>query len=273
MIEFSVPDRNSEPRQYHERSDFALSSVRHPHLVRVMDYGTIPNPGYHHGDYHVRVMERFTGAGCADILRQFGRFDAKTALSIMIPALAALEEAIKFGGKFDASALLKKRNQTEAVENGPEKLGEGGAFIASRFSLSQLWLCSLQDGRIAVRVDCFTRTAGNKHSYANWTDHCLDYEETITDILPIARAGLVLYELVTGKTPYSPGSRGNGGPTTAELTRNWMPILTKELGPTEARLEEIALACVTSRAFERPKSISDMRKVLEDAWTQLYPRS
>jgi len=271
MIEFSVPDKNLEPREYHERSDFALSSVRHPHLVRIMDYGTIPNPGYHHGEYHVRVMERFTGAGCRDVLRQFGRFDARTALSIMIPALAALEEAIKFGGKFDASALLKKRNHAEGVENGPDKLGEGGAFIASRFSLSQLWLCSLQDGRIAARVDCFTRKPDNKHSYADWTDHGFDYEETVTDIFPVVRAGLVLYELVTGKPPYAPGSRANSGPTTAELAHNWLPALTKDLGPNESRLEEIALACATSRASERPKSISVMRKLLEDAWTQLYP--
>ncbi len=256
MVEFSIPDHRSNPREYYERADFALSRVSHPHIIRVIDYGNVAHPGYKHGAYHVRVQERITGVGLAQVLKEAGRFDAKAVLSIMIPVIDGIRKASNSKVAFTPSqSLLESRY---VYGNKPicwDRYKNCESMIAGLFSLNQIWLCALSDGRVIAKVDCHVPdNLSDLHHYLEPEERALgliDHPEA----LPVADVGRVLYKLITG--------------TTFRL-REDTKYISGNLSGIDARLEELALSCIIGKPLERPRSLAQVQKLLEEVWRYMH---
>ncbi|MGD9679843.1 MAG: hypothetical protein AB7W16_01550 [Candidatus Obscuribacterales bacterium] len=244
VVEILMPDHRYDPRELHERADAALSSINHPHMVRVLSYGTIANPGNKHGPYHVRVIDRFNGVGILSILKHCGKLDARSALCVMLPVLDALEKLEKAGSSFTPSpALIESRRKSDPFL---ASVPSGADFVTRCFSLDQLWLTSTADGRVMVKVDCFTGG---------------DYQKILARLTAqqnggpnpgVARIGHVLYTLVTGKRIRS-----------AER-----PEPCASLSGFESILEKIALDCICGEGGAG--TVREARDLLENVWGQMY---
>lgn len=245
MVEFTIPDPRQDPREYHERSDFVLSTICHPHIVKAIAYGTVANPGNPHGPFHVRILERFSGVGLLSILKHCVRFDARTTLSIMIPIIDGLNKATSAGSTFTPSPYLIQSEEMFRANSPVARAGEGGAFIAGRFSISQIWLCPLADGRVTAKVDC--------HAYRFHTDTATSEAKDLQKGHDaVSRIGLVLHKLITGRS-YRPDSSE-----------------PSDLTDFDRELEEIALRSITGDTTTKPESISALRDLLEVVWRKIY---
>lgn len=254
MIEISSPDHRSNPREYYERADFILSRVRHPHLVKVLEYGTFAHPNHKYGDYHVRVQDRVNGVGLLQVLNQCGRFDGKTALSVMIPVVDALKKAASVEADFRPSRALIETRQ----KFGPDKedmFPSLNRICSDLFSVSQIWLCVMPDGRLIAKVDAHVPDNHTEISFSNVSEYADLGVRGDTEEAAVVATGRVLYKLITGRTFRLKGAKLE---------------LSKELSGFDSRLEELALSCIVGKPLDRPKTLAAVQKLMEEVWRYMH---
>ncbi|WP_460405568.1 Stk1 family PASTA domain-containing Ser/Thr kinase [Actinophytocola sediminis] len=163
-----------------EREARSAAKIHHPNVVAVHDQGVDRGPG---GDLVYLVMELVDGGTLRDLLPEHGRVDLPLAFAIIEPVLAALAAAHRAG-------LVHRDVKPENVLIGHEgehgttvKVGDFGLVraVASAGTTSS----SIILGTVAY-LSPEQVTTGNATSRGD-----------------VYSAGILLYEMLTGGTPYT----------------------------------------------------------------------
>ncbi|PRW65013.1 Stk1 family PASTA domain-containing Ser/Thr kinase [Actinopolyspora mortivallis] len=160
-----------------EREARAAARLHHPNIVAVYDQGVDPGqPGQHHV---YLVMQLVEGSTLRELLRRRGRLSPAVALSALEAVLAALSAAHRAG-------MVHRDVKPENI-----LLGEDGAVRVTDFGL--------------VRAAAGSNTTGD--SVILGTVAYLSPEQVATGAADarsdVYAAGVVLYELLTGRPPYT----------------------------------------------------------------------
>ncbi|KAA2256537.1 Stk1 family PASTA domain-containing Ser/Thr kinase [Solihabitans fulvus] len=159
-----------------EQEARAAARLHHPNVVAVYDQGVDRAPG---GDNVFLVMELVTGGTLRDLLTERGRLPVPLALSVLEPVLSALAAAHRAG-------LIHRDVKPENV-----LIGHSGAVKVADFGL--------------VRAVASAGTTSD--SVILGTVAYLSPEQVATGASDarsdVYAAGLVLFEMLTGKPPYT----------------------------------------------------------------------
>lgn len=151
----------------------SVARLSHPNVVHVFDQGT-------DGEHVYLSMEYVPGRTLRDVLRERGRLPAREALEIMIPVLAALGAAHRAGFVHrdvkPENVLLADDGRVKVVDFGLARAIEGSNHqTRTGFMIGTIAYMSpeqVTDGRADARSDVYA-------------------------------AGITLFELLTGRQPYS----------------------------------------------------------------------
>ncbi len=149
----------------------SVASLSHPNVVQVFDQGT-------DGDNVYLSMEYVPGRTLRDVLRERGRLPAREALEVMIPVLAALGAAHQAG-------LIHRDVKPENV-----LLTDDGRVKVVDFGLARAVEASNQ-----TRTGVMIGTIG----YMSPEQVTSGAADARSDVYA---AGIMLFELVTGRQPY-----------------------------------------------------------------------
>ncbi|MCG5212337.1 Stk1 family PASTA domain-containing Ser/Thr kinase [Streptosporangium sp. KLBMP 9127] len=149
----------------------SVASLSHPNVVQVFDQGT-------DGDIVFLSMEYVPGRTLRDVLRERGRLGPREALEIMIPVLAAL-------GSAHQSGLVHRDMKPENV-----LLSDDGRVKVVDFGLARAVEASNQ-----TRTGVMIGTIG----YMSPEQVTSGHADARSDVYA---AGVMLFELVTGRQPY-----------------------------------------------------------------------
>jgi serine/threonine-protein kinase len=153
----------------------AAARLSHLNVVSVYDQGFDSGPSGHHVFI---VMELVEGRTLRELLRERGRLDPAQAVSIMEPVLSALSVAHRAG-------LVHRDVKPENI-----LLADDGVVKVADFGLAR-----------AVGSEAANRTGLMMGTVAYCAPEQLTrgYADRRSDVYA---AGIVLFELVTGQTPY-----------------------------------------------------------------------
>lgn len=163
-----------------EREARAVAKLTHPDLVNVFDQGE-------DGPFVFLVMELVDGGSLRELLRERGPMPPHAALSVMEPVLTALSVAHATGMihrdiKPD-NVLISENNQVKLADFGLVRAVSTGSGEAARTSAT---------GQVIGTVAYLSPEQVQGKSLDVTTD--------------VYSAGVLLYELLTGETPFSGGS-------------------------------------------------------------------
>ncbi|GIH23090.1 serine/threonine protein kinase [Acrocarpospora phusangensis] len=202
----------------------SVASLSHPNVVQVFDQGT-------DGDHVYLSMEYFPGKTLRDVLRDRGRVPAREALEIMIPVLAALGAAHQAG-------LIHRDVKPENVlltDDGRVKVVDFG--LARAIEASNQTKSGIMIGTIAY-MSPEQVTAG------------------VADVrADVYAAGIVLYELLTGRQPYE----GESPMSVAyRHVHDSVPAPSLLAPETPAALDALVLSATSKDPDQRPADAAAM---------------
>jgi serine/threonine-protein kinase len=217
-----------------KREARAVSRIRSEHVVRVHDIGELPG-----GDVPYLVMECLSGLDLAAVLARRGRFPVDLAVECILQACEALAEAHALG---IVHRDLKPANLflTEAVDGSPcvKVLDIGISRMSRRHGLSAL----TDPGTVL----------GTPSYMAPEQMEAADTVDARSDIWAL---GTILFELLTGKPPYT----GESLPQIfMKIMRSKTPRASAVRDDVPSGLDAIIARCLEIDAPERFQTVADL---------------
>lgn len=225
-----------------EREAQAAAKIRSPHIVEILDAGHDASTGHPY-----MVMELLVGMNVHRLLRQLGPLPAELAIRIAIQTCFGLEKAHAVGV---VHRDIKPANLFVAEADGGERVIKLLDFGVAKFKMDQA----------SESSDGLTRTGSVLGSPMFMSPEQARGLKTIDHRADIWSLGIVLYQLLSGKTPHS-GIDGVG-----ELI---ITICSEEPAPLRSRapwvsptLERVVHKALKLPAADRYQSAAEMRDAL-----------
>ncbi len=224
-----------EIRQRFLREAETASSVVHPGIVQIIDWGYLPDgrPFF--------VMELLEGSSLRNVLERRGRLPPARAIDIARRIAEALAAAHRAG-------IVHRDLKPDNVQLAPD----GGV--------------KLLDFGLAIAVDSLAQQG--RSSVAFGTPHYMSPEQAAGDPVDgradVYALGVVLYEMLTGRVPFDAPTQAGvlGQQRAAEpLPPSRAPGVTTPLG----ELEVVVLRCLAKHPDERFRSLGELVSALEAA--------
>ncbi len=235
-IKFLIAGTAPQHRKRFKREARAVAKLHGEHVVKVIDVGELEEGGIPY-----MVMELLEGTDLAEELKNSGQFSVKDAVDYLLQACEALAEAHAAG------------------------------IIHRDLKPANLFLTRAPDGSKTVKVLDFgiakvveddpdeaetqlTRAADQMGTPRYMSPEQIKDAHEVDERSDIWALGTILYQFVTGKTPFHLGS----GYQVAMMIREESPpppsSLRADLPP---RLEEVILRCLEKEPEQRFASVAD----------------
>lgn len=252
-VAVKILHRNLErtSRARFQRETDIIASLNHPHIVRLVDSGEVSGclerPGAERpeerSDMPFLVMEYLDGSSLEQLLLHTGKLEAAESVDLVIPIISAVANAHRNG------VIHRDIKPGNIFVDEPEGAPRRPVIL---------------DFGIAKPDE--DRDFGKLTETANMvgTPHYMAPEQAMADTLD-ARAdqyslGVVLYEMLTGKTPYH-GARGMAQ-VVSRLVTGTFPR-PKELAPDlHPWLEKLILRAMSLNPEDRFEEISELGEAL-----------
>jgi len=231
----SVGDQDALARL--QREARILARVRNEHVVRVIDLGQLEDGG------PFMVMEHLTGRNLGRVLKEHGRLGVDVAVGYVLQVLIALAAA-----------------HTNGVVH--RDLKPDNLFCAQ--SQKGTWLIKVLDFGISrlVRVDPSTSMTAPRDVMGTplyMSPEQLRDSSTVDARSDIWSIGVVLYELVTGVSPFS-------GASIAEIAvkvATEQPLPLAAIDPSlSPELESVLSRCLRKERAERYANVAELARAL-----------
>jgi eukaryotic-like serine/threonine-protein kinase len=219
----------------------AAARLNHVNAVAVFDQGVDASGG---GRNVFLVMELVQGRTLRDLIRERqGRFSVAEAVSIMEPVLSALSAAHRAG-------LVHRDIKPENI-----LLSDDGLVKVADFGLARATDADAASTRTGLMMGTVAYCAPEQivHGQA----------EPRTDVYS---AGIVFFELLTGRTPYHGDSAMN---VAYQHVHSRVPAPSSKIGGVPIEIDEILVAATDSDPTGRPQDASAFLAELADARAQL----
>jgi serine/threonine-protein kinase len=209
----------------------AVNRIRHPNIVDVLDAGFCELGPY-------VVMECLEGTSVHGALARLGRFDATTALAVVMPMLDALDAAHGHG-------IVHRDLKPENV------------FVAKVAGEGHVKLLDFGIAKVTDTTDARTHTGvifGTPDYLAPEQASGEGVVDGRSDLFSVA---IVLFELLTGRRPFSAGT---AMATAYRIVHERAPTLREYGVDADARLQfalDTALEKVKERRYATPSSFAD----------------
>ena len=208
------------------------SSLQHPNIVQVYDYGQIDR------NYYI-VMELVEGTDLRRYLRGRGVLDVDRAIIIAHDVALGLGAAHRRG---IVHCDVKPQNIL---------VGRDGSIKLTDFGIAIMYR-----GVNAERLTDSDKTLGTVQYYS--PEQALG--EIVTPAADVYALGIVMYEMLTGRTPFD----GNSPIAVALQHVHDQPVPPSQLNPTiPPALEEIILRCLEKVPEMRFRDGSQLARALE----------
>ena len=212
-----------------QREVMAQSYLQHPDIVQVYDYG------YTDGKYYI-VTEFVEGTDLRRYLRGRGILDIDTAVAI------AHDVALGLGAAHRRGVLHRSVKPQNIL------MGRDGSIKLTNFGIS-----FVMD---AERLPDSDMTLGTVQYYS--PEQALG--EIATPATDVYALGIVMYEMLTGRTPFD----GDSSITMTLLHIHDQPVPPRQLNPTiPPALEEIIMRCLEKVPEMRFRDGSQLARALE----------
>jgi serine/threonine-protein kinase len=201
----------------------ASAKLAHVNTVAVFDQGAETT---HHGRLVFLVMELVSGRTLRDLLRERGRLGAAEAVSIMEPVLAALAAAHRAG-------LVHRDVKPENI-----LLSDDGVVKVADFGLARAVGTEGAATQVGIMMGTVAYCSPEQVSRGN-TDQRSD----------VYSAGIVLFELLTGQTPYV----GDSAMAVAyQHVHSRVPAPSSRAGAIAHQLDDLVVRATDSDPAGRP---------------------
>jgi eukaryotic-like serine/threonine-protein kinase len=237
---------DEEIRRRFLREARLAARLAHPNVVQVYDAGEDGRPYI--------VMEYVDGESMADALERRGRLTLAEAIDVGVQSCAGLEHAHAAGL---VHRDVKPQNLLRRLDGTVKIVDFGIAKPAKDTAL--------------------TDAGGRFGTAAYVAPERLSDAGSVTGAADIYSLGVVLYELITGRTPYPSDSLTEL--LRAQRDRRPPPISTEVSGAAQAgAFEDVVLRCLAADPEERPSSAAALARELaasapEEAIPELPPES
>jgi serine/threonine protein kinase len=235
-----------------EREARAASAIGHPHIVDVFDLGHTPDGAL------FMVMELLAGRTLADWLKENSRLPVATAIDLMAQILSGLGAAHREGIvhrdlKPENIFIIRREDRPHFVK-------------IVDFGISKILVRAQPGQRVRVAGTAVGTVLGTPLYMS--PEQILGQVARIDHRSDIYSAGVVLYEMLCGRTPFDGESQGK---IFASILDGWYPL------PHDLRPDlPFAVGAAILRALERDMekrfaSAADMREALTGRSGELTP--
>ncbi|MGZ3421225.1 MAG: serine/threonine-protein kinase [Polyangiales bacterium] len=226
------------------REGKAASKLKSDHVVRILDLGELP------GEVPYLVMEHLEGRDFAAILREHASMGAEMAIAHVIDSVMEACEAVA-----EAHTLGIVHRDLKPANIFLARMPGGGSRVkVLDFGISKLTRGDLSDPDLSLTQ---TRTLMGSPIYM--APEVLRSARTADARSDVWAIGCILYELLTGKTPFL-------GETLTELTAQILE--EKPRAPSRFRqdlspeLDEVVLRCLEKKPADRYANAAEVAHAL-----------
>ena len=223
----------------------AAARLSHPNVVAVYDQGS-------DGGHTYLVMELVSGHTLRDLLRAYGRLSPELATSILVPVLAALSAAHRAG-------LVHRDIKPENILLAEGADADGVAVKVADFGLA----------RATASVSATSSVVMGTVSYVAPEQINNGTTDPRTDVYS---AGIVLYEMLTGRPPYI---AENAISVAYRHVHDDVPPPSAEVPDLPEELDAITLRATRREPGARPVDagafLAELRDVRDDLGLRLVP--
>jgi serine/threonine-protein kinase len=229
--------RMAEPVERFVREARAVSSLAHPHVVAIHDFGTLDDGRPY------QIMELLPGCDLGRLLARQGRLSPARALAVLEPVCRALQAAHERGivhRDVKASNVMVDASiepwTVKLLDFGIAKLLAPGAdgWVTSR-------------GRILGTP----QTMAPEQIRGEPVDHRAD----------VYALGVLLFQVLTGRLPFPQAETG----LVYQLHLSASPPPPSQLAPVDAALDALVLGAMAKRPELRPASVAQFCLALQAA--------
>jgi serine/threonine protein kinase/tetratricopeptide (TPR) repeat protein len=222
-----------------EREARAVSSIRHPNIVGVLDAGSVPS-----GIFYI-VMELIEGRSLSRLIQEDSPIPVTRALNLTEQILSALEEA-------HGAGIVHRDLKPQNVLVGTLRDGSDLAKVVD-FGLAKLLHPDASDRRI-------TKTGALFGTPGYMAPEQIMGEE-IDGRADVYAAGTILYELLTGSRPFTGTLQFLLKAQLTEIPES--PSIRAKGLPIPRELDAIVLRALEKAPERRYRSALDLKKELE----------
>jgi hypothetical protein len=227
----------AEPVERFVREARAVSSLAHPHVVAIHDFGTLDDGRPY------QIMELVPGCDLGRLLARQGRLSPARALAVLEPVCGALHAAHERG-------IVHRDVKASNVMVDPSV--EPWTVKLLDFGVAKL-LAAGADGWVTSRG----RIIGTPQAMApeqirgEPVDHRAD----------IYALGVLLFQVLTGRLPFPQADTG----LVYQLHLSASPPPPSQLAPVDAALDALVLGAMAKRPELRPASVAQLCRALQAA--------
>jgi serine/threonine protein kinase len=221
-----------------QREAKVASALHHPNIVQVYDYGQTD------GKYYI-VMELVEGTDLRRYLRGRGVLDIDTAVTI------AHDVALGLGAAHRRGIVHRGVKPQDVL------VGRDGSIKLNDFGIAFVY-----EGVDAERLTDTGTTLGTVQYYAPEQAQ----GEIVTPAADVYSLGIVIYEMLTGRTPFD----GDSPVAVAMQHIHDQPVPPSQINPTiPPALEEIILQCLEKVPEMRFRDGSQLARALETRYSDI----
>ena len=257
-VKFLRDAHRAEPgrRERFAQEARAIARLRHPHLVKLYEFGEVPAAGGAASQPYL-VLEYVSGGSLAEVLRGSPQPPGEAARLVAI-----LADAIHYAHQ--QGVIHRDLKPANVLLHAPEGNGEGqsggvrGPRLSPRRPLTADLCAKVTDFGLAKLL------AGGDLTHSGdvvGTPSYMAPEQAAGKSAPITAAvdvyglGAILYEALTGRPPFAAATVD----ATLGLVRRDEPVSPRRLQPTVPRdLETICLKCLRKEAGRRYATAQDL---------------
>lgn len=215
-----------------------LSQLRHPNIVAIHEFGTLPD-----GRMFL-AMERLFGPSLADLLRARGRMDFDRLLPLVLPVCSAVAEA-------HARGIIHR------------DLKAGNVMLSDEGETARIKLVDF-----GIAKSLAPAASGGQQPLTTWgqrlgTTYAMAPEQVLGRIVDVRAdiyaLGVLFFELLTGRPPFESQSNDE----LERLQLHATPPRVGTLAPVPVEAEEIVARCLEKDPAKRFQSVTELMSALE----------